>query len=84
MVDETDLRELGLWAALWRIDPWGEERADLRSAITSFVIAESKRDPKKKSKPYSPRDFMPYAHQAVEKVASKVKSVMKLFPKKGH
>lgn len=61
MLGELSLRELGLWAALWEIDPWGEERADLRNAITSYVIAESNRKQKVKATPYKPSDFMPYS-----------------------
>lgn len=60
LLAEMSPRELGLWAALWHIDPWGELRADLRNAITSYVVAESGRNTKAKSTPFRPRDFMPY------------------------
>lgn len=45
------------WQAQYRIDPWGEARADLRNAITSCVIANSNR--KERSKAFVPKDFMP-------------------------
>ena len=63
MLGELSLRELWLWAALWEIDPWGEQRADLRNALTTYVIAETKRNPRRKSTPYRPFDFMPYAQR---------------------
>jgi hypothetical protein len=52
--------ELGQWAALFQLEPWGEQRADLRSAIVASVIANVNRDPKRKSEPFQPLDFMPY------------------------
>ena len=77
--------ELGLWAALWSIDPWGEQRADLRSAITSYVVAETRRDPKKKSSPFKPRDFMPYATQEgraqSRDLFNRLKAALKAKPK---
>lgn len=63
MLGKLSLREIGTWAALWRIDPWGEERADFRQAITTYVLAEVNRNPKKKGTPYKPLDFMPYAQR---------------------
>lgn len=44
------------WEALYRIDPWGEERSDIRSAIIAytFALAHSKRGRKPKLE-----DFMP-------------------------
>jgi hypothetical protein len=82
MLGDVSLRDLGLWAALWRIDPWGDERADKRNAMTSYVIAEVNRDPKKRSQAFSPMDFMPYAPKEVDNVASKIKRAMAKLPKK--
>ena len=44
--------------ALYKIDPWGEGRADLRAGIISSTLANVNRGPK--SQPLSPIDFMPY------------------------
>lgn len=52
--------ELGYWWALWCSDPWGEERADLRAAIGTSLLANVNRDRKKRAKPFLPEDFMPY------------------------
>lgn len=52
--------ELGLWAALYSIDPWGEQRGDLRAAIVASLIANVNRDTKRRPEPFRPDDFMPY------------------------
>jgi hypothetical protein len=61
MLGEMSLRDLGRWAALWAIDPWGEERADRRAGTVSYVVAEVNRNSKTKPTPYKPEDFMPYS-----------------------
>ncbi len=40
------------------LEPFGEERADLRSAIVASVIANANRDPDK-HEPFTFDDFMP-------------------------
>lgn len=52
-------RELAEYAALNEIDPFGEQRADLRIGILASLIANINRDPKK-SKPFRPMDFMAF------------------------
>jgi len=47
------------WMAYAELEPFGEERADLRMAILASLIANVNRDPKKKSSPYEVSDFMP-------------------------
>ncbi len=47
------------WIAYAELEPFGEERADLRMAILASLIANTNRDPKKKSTPYEVNDFMP-------------------------
>ncbi|MEM4234433.1 MAG: DUF4035 domain-containing protein [Candidatus Methanomethylicaceae archaeon] len=49
--------ELAVWLAYSNIEPFGEQRADLRSAIVSAVIANCHRA--SGVAPYSPSDFMP-------------------------
>lgn len=56
------------------IEPFGEERADLRIAINTCVLANINRG--KKTPPYKPEDFMPYfdrgrkIHQTVDEQKS--------------
>ena len=49
--------ELSEWAAYYALEPFGEERADLRSGIVAATVANASRS--EKQQPYSPADFMP-------------------------
>lgn len=49
-------RELTDWRAYYHLEPFGEERADLRSGIVASTIANVNRG--KDVKPFSPADFM--------------------------
>jgi hypothetical protein len=52
-------REFAEWMAYYELEPFGEERADLRSAIVASTVANAHRDPKRRRKPFRPLDFMP-------------------------
>lgn len=52
-------RELAEWAAYFSLEPFGEERADLRSAIVAATMANTARDPKKRRRAFTPPEFMP-------------------------
>lgn len=45
------------WMAYSRLEPWGEERDDLRMGIMAATVANVNRG--KDKKPYKPQDFMP-------------------------
>lgn len=42
-----------------RIEPFGDGRADLRAGIVASTVANTARDPKKRARPFAPREFMP-------------------------
>ena len=44
--------------AFYQIEPFGDERADYRQALTTCVLANVNRDKNKKPTPYVPEDFM--------------------------
>lgn len=44
------------------MNPWGEERADLRAAIGHSILANVNRDPKKTGA-FEAYDFMPYSER---------------------
>jgi len=46
------------WAAFARLNPFGPARADLRMANIMALMAEINRDRKRRSKPFSPAEFM--------------------------
>jgi hypothetical protein len=49
-------RELTEWMAYYEMEPFGEERADLRAGIIASTVANVNRA---KGKAYKPQDFMP-------------------------
>jgi len=51
------------WIAYFELEPFGEERADLRSGVIAATIANVYRDPKKQKKAFEPADFMPKFEQ---------------------
>lgn len=54
---EVDSREFTEWQAYWRLEPWGEGRADLRAGIVASTMANIWRTGD--SEPFTPADFMP-------------------------
>jgi hypothetical protein len=59
LLEEMSAEAWVLWQLYYDLDPWGEERADLRSGMIAAMIAETNRDKKKRRKPYTPKEFMP-------------------------
>lgn len=51
--------ELTEWIAFAELEPFGEERADLRAGIVASTVAEVNRNPKKRKQPFTPQDFLP-------------------------
>ena len=64
------------WLAYYRLEPFGEERADLRMAILAALIANVNSDGKKK---YSPEEFMPVFDQEQEQKIKQGKIVKQLL-----
>ena len=57
MLGEISSAQFAEWMAYSRLEPWGEDRDDLRMGIVASVIANSNRG--KGKKPYKPQDCMP-------------------------
>ena len=55
------------WMAYDRIDPFGEERADLRQAMTSSGVHNLLQAQTKKPKYLEPKDFMLFSDKPKEK-----------------
>lgn len=51
-------RELSEWMAYEQIEPFGEQRADLRAAIIAATVANALRGRKSRRR-WKPADFMP-------------------------
>jgi hypothetical protein len=52
------------WREYDRLEPFGEERGDLRAGIIASTIANANRG--KKTKPFKPADFMPDFLRVIE------------------
>lgn len=62
LLNRISSRELSEWMAYAEVEPFGEERADLRSGIIASTVANTARDPKKRKQPYTADEFMPQFH----------------------
>ena len=60
-LEEIPASLLAEWQAYYAIEPWGEERADLRNAMAMQLTANINR--KQGATPFRVADFMPYAEQ---------------------
>lgn len=58
LLGELSSTQLAEWLAYFRLEPFGEERDDLRMGIVASTIANVNRSAKRR-KPYQPEDFMP-------------------------
>lgn len=56
LLTRVSSRELTEWMAYYELEPFGEERADLRAGIIASTVANVNRA---KGKAYQPQDFMP-------------------------
>ena len=52
-------RELSEWIVYFEMEPFGEERADLRAGIVAATVANTARDTKRRVRPLEPKEFMP-------------------------
>lgn len=70
MLAEMSAGQWWEWIAYSHVDPFGEERGDLRAGIIAATIANANRNPKKRPRPFTPADFMPKVNQRPQKVQS--------------
>jgi hypothetical protein len=55
-LEHISSRELAEWIEYYKVEPFGQERADLQAGVVASTIANVNRD--KKSKVYKPGDFL--------------------------
>ncbi|MFA5161866.1 MAG: DUF4035 domain-containing protein [Elusimicrobiales bacterium] len=57
LLSRVSSRELTEWQTYYELEPFGEDRADLRAGIVASTVANVSR--KSGTKPYKAQDFMP-------------------------
>ena len=70
-------RQFAEWQAYYQVEPWGEERADLRAGIVASTIANVNRG--KGQKPFKPSDFMPDFEPKKPQTAEQMAAFMTKF-----
>lgn len=66
MLKKIPSRLLMEWMAFYGLEPFGYSAEFQGHAMTSSVIAEVNRNPKKRSEPFTASDFMPKEEQGEE------------------
>lgn len=72
--------QLGEWLAYYEIDPWGEQRADLRAAIVATEIHRAAGSRRSDGQPIEPKQFMRFIDQPQQKPVSqseKLRAILK-------
>jgi hypothetical protein len=84
-VRQWSAAEIVLYQCFYKIAPWGEERADLRNAMSMQMTANMHRDPSKRAKPFEYTDFMPFFErpkEQPEQVAKSLKTALSAFARR--
>ena len=68
---EIDSAELVEWQAYYNLEPWGEQKADIRTGIIASTIANVNRG--KNTKAFSHEDFVLKSRQELEHEARQKK-----------
>lgn len=80
LLSRIDSRELSEWMAFYKLEPWGDERADLRIAILASLYANANR--KKGQAPFKPSDFIPRFEPPEEQPPEQMKAFLHQMGKK--
>ena len=79
MLSRMSSEELTEWQLYSQIEPFGEDRADLRAGVVASTVANSVRDPKQNSTAYVPFDFMPLVEVPEKTQAQVANKVATMF-----
>ena len=61
LLDQLSATDLAEWMEFYKLEPWGDERADYRAGVVASVVANIHRG--KDVKPFKPLDFMPFVEK---------------------
>ncbi len=79
MLAEMSLRTWHEWVAYFQIEPFGEERADVRSATIASTVANASRT-KRGQRAFKIGDFMPdYGRQTKKQSAAEQEAIFSAF-----
>jgi hypothetical protein len=59
LLNSLSAAELAEWRQFYDLEPWGSDAEFYRVGIVAAMIGNVNRDPKKRPKPFTPRDFVP-------------------------
>lgn len=76
-------RELAEWEAYYAIEPFGEERADLRAGIIAATVANAHRDAKKHKHGFKAEDFMPKFDRPQKQTPEQLRDFARMMAKAG-
>jgi hypothetical protein len=79
MLEDMPASLLHEWMAFYTLEPFGWQEEEYRAALVASVMANTARNPKKRRKPFAPKDFMRKERPTREQVADKVKSVFTML-----
>jgi hypothetical protein len=86
MLREMRPSEFGMWLALWKLEPWDEQRADLRVGQVALQVSRSWLKKAAFGGEWSINDFLPFRRKPKElsdieklrtRFAAKIKRVKK-------
>lgn len=74
MLSQMTARQFGEWMEYYGVDPFGEQRADLRSAIVAATMNNRWRN--KNEEPLQPLDFMPF-HRPPQQTPDEIRNALR-------
>jgi hypothetical protein len=75
LLSQLDSKQISEWMAFYQVEPFGEERADLRSAIIACVTANAWRG--KNQKPFEVSDFLPKFDPPKQQTLEEMKTILR-------
>jgi len=84
MLREMTAREFAEWEAFYAIDPFGDQRADLRAGIVAATVSNRWRG--RNEDPKAPSDFMPFkqdVQQTPDEIQRQLRNVLAQVKKHG-
>lgn len=74
LLDRMSSAEFSEWMAYYDLEPFGEERADFRQALTTSAVHNSLQAQTKSPKWTKPGDFMPFSEKPQKKASDGIQA----------